>query len=126
MEASESESVKLEIINWLNSNLVRTGGTKTNLALSTGVSKQAVTRWFSKGMISKENLIKTAKYFNTEPPLDLVSLNPSVNKNPLTYHWTPSARVLVGLLMEDQETPQGRAKIDALLKIYDLVNTHTK
>ncbi|HHP0467275.1 TPA: helix-turn-helix domain-containing protein [Vibrio harveyi] len=127
MQKSESNSsVKLEIICWLETCLKEKGTTKSDLAKYVGVSKQSVTRWFSKGLISKENLITAAKYFNAEPPLDLLSLTPSSNKNPLAYEWTPSARLLVSLLMEDQKTPAGRAKIDALVKIYDLVNSHTE
>lgn len=126
MNKSESTAaVKLEIISWLETCLKEKGTTKSDLAHTVGVSKQSVTRWFSKGLISKENLISTAKYFNAEPPLDLFSISPASTKNPLAYEWTPSARILVSLLMEDQKTPAGRAKIDALVKIYDVINTHT-
>lgn len=125
-KAESTTAVKLEIISWLETCLRDKGTTKSDLANYVGVSKQSVTRWFSKGLISKENLISTAKYFNAEPPLDLLSISPASMKNPLAYEWSPSARTLVSLLMEDQKTPAGRAKIDALLKIYDLVNTYTE
>ncbi len=123
---NNSDPVKLEIISWLEANLARTGLTKSKLAKDIGVSKQSVTKWFSQGVISKVNLIKVAKIFNTEPPLDLVSLSPTITKNPLAYSWNSSARKVVRMLMEDQETATGRAKIEALLKMYDVLNTATK
>lgn len=117
-----ADSIKLDIIDWLNSNLIANGDTKTNIARSLGVSKQAVTRWFAKGVISKKNLINLSAHFGTEPPLDLISIEPTTVRNPLAYPWSASARVVVGLMMEDQKSSKGRAKIDALLRIYDVVN----
>lgn len=125
-KVSSEESVdyvRQDIIDWLNAELTAYGSTKAEIARQLGVTKQAVTRWFGKGIISKENLVKVSQLFNKEPPLNLLSLKSEKIKNPTTYDWCPSARMLVSLMMEDQKTAKGRAKIKAILDIYDIINT---
>lgn len=104
MPQTRNDLVKQKLIDWFDYNMKSQSISKNNLALYCKVSRQAVHKWTTQGLISKENLILCARYFRTIPPLDLISDNKEKTivstREPLDYDWSHEARNLVKWLKE--------------------------
>ncbi len=103
----KERNVKTKLMDWFAYNMNANNVSKTALATYCDVSRQAVHKWVTTGIVSKENLIICSRFFKTVPPLDLIADKEThAPINPLSYAWSSNARKAVEIIkrLDDEKT----------------------
>ncbi|WP_305814849.1 hypothetical protein [Photobacterium leiognathi] len=110
----KERNVKTKLMDWFAYNTTANNVSKTALATYYDVSRQAVYKWVTTGIVSKENLIICSRFFKTVPPLDLIADKEAhAPINPLSYAWSSNARKTVEIIkrLDDEKTSPIQIKL---------------
>ncbi|UKA12956.1 hypothetical protein [Photobacterium damselae] len=117
-------NVQSRIVDWFAFNLDKTQTDKNALAKYCDVSRQAVHKWITTGIISKDNLIMCSRYFKTVPPLDLMSdKRIMLPCNPLDYHWSQEGRRAIEIIKKLDDERINPIQMNLIASIVEAVES---